>query len=614
LQTLRWLLVTGEALPPELCREWGRAYPGVPLVNAYGPTECSDDVTHHFIHEPPAAGVVQMPIGRPIQNTRLYILDEHLRPVPVGVFGEVYVGGVGVGRGYLGDPRRTAGVFTPDPFGDEPGARLYRTGDLARYLPGGEIEFAGRIDHQVKVHGFRIELGEVEAALARHGGVRESVVVAAGQGEQRLIAYVVAAQDGAPDAVELRGFLKERLPEYMIPSAFVTLEAMPLLANGKVNRRALPAPEQALAAAERTYTAPRNDVEAALVEIWEELLGVSPVGVTDNFFDLGGHSLLAVRMTARIQKQFGREIPLAKLFQGATVEYLAEVLGQRTEAPPWSPLVPIRPEGSKRPLFCVHALGGDVLSFYHLSRHLQDDQPLYALQAPRLHELRDAFISIEEYAAKYVEAIRRVQPEGPYLLGGYSFGGTVVFEMARQLRAQGQELGLLAIFDTLAPSLAHVLPSMDDTDLLVGLAWAEARAREKFLRLSAEHMRRLEPEARLEYFIEEMRRAEITPMEIELEMLRSFLTGFRSRQEASRLYRPAGDYEGRLTLFRCEQPDEETQAYLKQGGVDELDPAYGWGAHVSAPVEIHVVPGHHNVLFLEPHVRDLARSITAVLA
>jgi amino acid adenylation domain-containing protein len=326
LQRLRWLILTGEALPPELCRGWLRLFPRTPLLNAYGPTECSDDVTHQRIHEPPAEGAARVPIGVPVINTRLYVLDRGLRPAPAGVAGELYVGGEGVGRGYLNEPARTAGVFVPDPFSREQGARLYRTGDLVRRLPGGELDFLGRLDQQVKLRGFRIELGEIEAALCEHEAVRECVVLAREDepGDKRLVAYVVAEVGAAPGADELRAHLKDRLPDYMAPSAFVALDALPLNSNGKVDRRALPAPESGRSAAAPTFAPPRTPTETALAQMWAETLRVERVGLDDNFFDLGGHSLNATQLVSRVRARFGVDLQLADFFAAATVRGAAE--------------------------------------------------------------------------------------------------------------------------------------------------------------------------------------------------------------------------------------------------------------------------------------------------
>jgi amino acid adenylation domain-containing protein len=325
LPALRWLLMTGEALSPDLCRQWLNAYPQIPLMNAYGPTECSDDVTHYAIERPPLEGIITVPIGRPIANTQLYILDSNLRMVPIGVGGELYVGGRGVGRGYVDDALRTAVAFVPDLFDVEPGARLYRTGDLARYMPCGNIEFLGRIDSQVKIRGFRIELGEIESALCKHPAVREAVALAweATPHDRRLVAYVVP-QTESPTVIELRGFLKESLPEYMVPEVFIMMDALPLTANGKLDLRALPAPAAQRPLQAQHLAAPRTPIEETLAGLWKEVLNVEQVGIQDNFFDLGGHSLIAIKLVSRIRTEFNVELALADFFAAATIEALGE--------------------------------------------------------------------------------------------------------------------------------------------------------------------------------------------------------------------------------------------------------------------------------------------------
>ncbi|HEY0606557.1 MAG TPA: amino acid adenylation domain-containing protein, partial [Herpetosiphonaceae bacterium] len=391
LAALRWIIPTGEALPPEVCRRWLATYPHIPLLNAYGPTECSDDVTHHVIRELPAAQTVHIPIGRPIPNLRMYVLDRWLSPVPVGVPGELYVGGVGVGRGYRHDPGKTAEVFVPDPFSrpDETGgARLYKTGDRVRYRADGAIEFLGRIDYQVKLRGYRIELGEIEAALAQHPAVRESLVIVREDvpGRQQLVAYVVGEQknkeqrnkEQRPEGTKnqeprtknqgdetdgsrspgghpvlgsaLREFLAQRLPEYMIPSAFVLLDALPLTPNGKVDRRALPAP--AFTGDETTaFVAPRTPTEELLAAIWADVLGVGKIGSRDRFFELGGHSLLATQVLARVRDAFDVDLPLRTLFESAM---LADLAGQIDRARSQQPgdamaLVPV-PHAGQAPV------------------------------------------------------------------------------------------------------------------------------------------------------------------------------------------------------------------------------------------------------------------------
>jgi acyl-coenzyme A synthetase/AMP-(fatty) acid ligase/acyl carrier protein len=325
LSSLRWLLVTGEALRPELCDRWMSLYPGLPLMNAYGPTECSDDVTHYTVRERPSAGVIHMPVGRPVCNMRMYVLDRISMVVPSGVHGELLVGGVGVGRGYLKDPVRTAEVFTPDPFSTEMGGRLYKTGDLVRYLPDGNIEFRGRIDHQVKIRGHRIELAEIEVVLSLHPAIQQAILLARDDWprDKRLVAYVIPARQPAPMPIELHDFLKDRLPDYMVPSAFVMLDSLPLTANGKIDRAALPEAEKAQTTEATQFVAPETDLEKRLAEIWSELLEINEVGIFNNFFALGGHSLLAIRVVNRMNQAFKVNLSVRNIFEEPTIADLA---------------------------------------------------------------------------------------------------------------------------------------------------------------------------------------------------------------------------------------------------------------------------------------------------
>ncbi|XXY48792.1 amino acid adenylation domain-containing protein [Sorangium sp. So ce269] len=342
LSALRWLMPTGEALLPELCERWFRAFPRVPMVNAYGPTECSDDTSLHKLYRAPSRAWKYVPIHGCVANLRNYVLDERLEPVPDGVAGELCIGGVGVGRGYIADPGRTAQAFVPDPFAGTPGARMYRTGDLVRFLPDGSIEFLGRIDHQVKIRGFRIEIGEIEAALSLHPGVRGCVVLMRedGQDDRRLVAYVVPA--GHAESGALARHLQERLPAYMVPSAFVLLDAFPLLSNGKIDRRALPAPAGgALDAAEHVPAC--TPTEAVLADIWRDLLRVDPVGRFANFFTLGGHSLLATRLVSRVREAFGVELALRAVFEHQTLAELAVAIEQARDLDRAEATTPMEP-------------------------------------------------------------------------------------------------------------------------------------------------------------------------------------------------------------------------------------------------------------------------------
>ncbi|HLW60136.1 MAG TPA: amino acid adenylation domain-containing protein, partial [bacterium] len=442
---LRAVLFGGESAEPRWVAEVLKHGPPERLLNMYGPTEATTFACWYPVTGVPE-GATGVPIGRPISNTRIYLLDRHLIPVPIGVPGMLYVGGPGVARGYVRRPELDAERFIPDPFGAHPG-RLYRTGDAARYLPDGNIEFIGRMDQQVKIRGHRIEPGEIEAVLRQHPAVREVLVLAREDavGDKRLSAYVVPAQTSATG--DLRCFLKDRLPGYMIPAHIVVLDAFPLTPNGKIDRAKLPLPEDALPARSTAYAAPMTPLEHQLVQIWEECLQVRPIGIRDDFFELGGHSLLAVRLMSAIEEAVGRKLPLSTLFAGATVQHLAQALLQHPSATPWGPVTAIHPDGSRPPFFFLHGdLHGGGFYCRNLARALGPQQPFMALH-PHGLDGRPVPISIEAMAADRLATVRSIQPHGPYRLGGYCNGGLVAFEMARLLRAQGESVDLLALLD-----------------------------------------------------------------------------------------------------------------------------------------------------------------------
>ncbi|MEW6755954.1 MAG: AMP-binding protein, partial [Candidatus Latescibacterota bacterium] len=446
LEPLECLLFGGEAASPAHLARAASALPRTRLVNAYGPTETTVFATAWTVPDgcQAALGVL---IGQPLPGRRVYVLDERLEPVPVGVPGEVCIGGAAVAAGYHARPEQTAAHFVPDPFGP-PGSRLYRTGDLGRWTQGGELEFLGRRDGQVKIRGHRIEPGEIEGVLGQHPAVRRCAVLCRGEGEARmLVAYVVPATSAAQVTSLCPPYLAERLPAYLLPDRWACLESLPLAATGKVDRAALaatiPVPQAPVPAA---AAAPTDELERRLVGLWEEVLGVRPVGIRDSFFDLGGHSLLAVRLMRRAEDVVGRPLPLALLFQAATVERLAAAL--RHEGCPAPPsLVALQPSGYRPPLFCIPANMGNVhADLRGLVPGLGQGQPLYGLQ-----DGPDNPSGVRGLARRYLGQIRTVQPHGPYLLCGICGGGVVAFEMAQQLQAQGERVGLLALVEPAAP-------------------------------------------------------------------------------------------------------------------------------------------------------------------
>lgn len=608
LQPLRKLLLGGEALPPQLAAEVREKLPGR-LFNMYGPTETT---IWSACCEVTNTGGHNISIGRPIANTQILILDQHLLPAPVGVAGELCIGGDGLAIGYFNRPELTAEKFVPHPFSRRAGARLYKTGDLARFLQDGTIEFLGRVDRQVKLRGFRIELAEIEIALAHHAAVKEAVVVAieTGSGDRQLAAYIVPVRAGeTASAAELRSYLQQRLPEYMVPSVFVSLEALPLTNNGKVDRRALPPPDQARLSVERSVALPRDNLESQLAQIWREVLGIEgEIGITENFFELGGHSIRAVRLMAQVLKWFGQKLPLSAIFRGPTIEQLAEVLRGQAAAEEPSPLVPIQPRGSKRPFFCIHTGSGEVLSYEPWSRYLGADQPFYGLQDHMSYREEGEELSLEEIATHYLAAVKEVQPEGPYQLGGWSFGGLVAFEMAQQLKREGQEVCSLLLVDAPSPAFAQQVVDTDDATLLTILANQLTRSTmsHEEMKILVADLRQLNSEEQLNYLLRyfvETRNGDAYDTEYAMEFLRRQLRVFRSRENVTHQYKPQM-YHGRITLLR---PSEEPEEWK------QLDQTKGWGELSTEPVAIHRLPGNHQTMGLEPNVRSLAEKLRECL-
>ena len=584
-RSLRYVISGGEKLPLGVMREF-QELSRAELHHSYGPTETAIAATEWTCE----AGAEQVLIGRPIGNTQGYVLDGQMEPLPVGVAGELYIGGVGVGRGYAAQAALTADRFVPDRFSAEPGARLYRTGDLVRYDAEGQLEFVGRVDQQVKLRGYRIELGEIEAVLRRHEQVSAAVVVLnEADGDKRLVAYVVSeAEAGA-----LREYLQAQVPAYMVPAFFVALSDLPLLPNGKLNRRALPAPE-GMVLAETEYVAPRTATEELLADLWARVLRVNRVGINDNFFALGGHSLLAVQLMARIQASFGQHLPVASLFQGPTIEKLASLLHEQQHDHVASPLVAIQPNGEGLPFFCVHPVGGNVLCYNELSNHLGFERPFYGLQARGLAENQVPHTRIEDMAAYYIDAIRTVRPDGPYLLGGWSMGGVIAYEMAQQLEGQGQQVSLLALMD------ARPVTSVDDAAQWDELTLLSSFARDlglpvDDLQFSTDELDKLNSDELLSHVLQRAIDAGVVPGEIQLAHARRLFEVFKINVQALQSYRPEAS-STRVTL-------------LKAGEQEVADETMGWGALTSGEIEIHRVPGNHFTIVREPNVRSLAEQL-----
>jgi thioesterase domain-containing protein/acyl carrier protein len=663
---LRRLFVGGEALATADARR-ARELTGAPVYNLYGPTEATIDTT---VRECGGGGrgegqAMEL-IGRPVSNVRVYVLGGRGELRPIGVAGELYVGGAGIARGYVGRAGLTAERFVPDEYSEEAGARLYRTGDVVRWRSDGELEFIGRVDGQVKVRGYRIEVGEIEAALLQHEGVSECVVVAVDGGKgvgMRLVAYVVAdvgaagvvgaggggevgvkagaeAGIGVPggehvpggegvtdgmgvvgetglvageaglvgneaggkvDAEVLRSYLVGKLPGHMLPWRLVLIDALPLTPNGKVDRRALAGEKLYGLDESRKFVAPRDQVEFELCHIWQEVLGVERVGVTDNFFELGGHSLMATRMMFRVSQWMGKTVPLSVLFRESTVEKLAAYLGRDAEMTAQGSLVGVQTNGDGRPFFCVHPVGGNVFCYAELARRLGSDQPFYALQSRGLHGAQEPHERIEEMAAAYIEELRAVQPAGPYLLGGWSMGGVVAFEMARQLEHRGETVALLALMDVSSPTTDERGVEADEAMLLKNFAEDIGRLY-RHPSFSAEELRGFDPERRLAHLYEQAREANIIPPDLTLTDVGRFFEVFKNNVRAMSVYRPE-IVRARMVLFRSEE----------QTGEGETGASSGWRQFAGSGLEVVPVPGDHYSMVRAPHVERLAEKLRECL-
>lgn len=605
----RALVIGGEALRGDALAFWRTNAPATRLINEYGPTEATVGCC---VYELPADAPLPatVPIGRPIANTQLHVLDEQFQPAPSGTPGELFIGGAGLARGYLNNPELTAAKFIRNPFSPDPGAKLYRTGDSVRELPDGNLEFLGRLDDQVKIKGYRVELDEISAALCRHAAVREAVVVAREEspGRKQLVAYVVPERE-APATDQLRDYLRQKLPEYMLPGAFVVLGEMPLTPNGKIDRRALPRWTHLRPAMSQVLTPARTTTERELKRIWEETLGVSPAGVHDNFFELGGDSLSAVQLLLRVQAVFGVNLSSSSLIHGGTIAAMARDIDSPSGANFWSPVVELQRGGSRPPIFFAHPVGGEIFGYAAIARYLGPEQPFFGLQARGFDGVEPPHTRIEEMAECYVEAILRIQPHGPFRLGGYSLGGIIAFEMAQQLQRRGHGVEFLAMLDATAPSedggrwtARSVLNLLRNTPYWLVDHVLRRPTRDVIAdvrRRVARIARRVAPASAGDGGAAAPAIADIMDV---TQLPESHRRVVAALYQAGTSYVPR-PYPGRITLFRV-----RAQPLMDSHGRDK-----GWARLAEKGVEIRVVPGNHKNLYDEPHVRALARAIEDVL-
>jgi amino acid adenylation domain-containing protein len=623
-KALRLTIVGGEKILPAAVNDWLEylAQQGksdrLQILNTYGPTETTVTATIYPIPALSNTPLGEIPIGRPLERVRAYILDRHQQLVPIGVPGELHIGGDCLALGYLNQPELTIEKFIPDPFGGvgDRRSRLYKTGDLARYLPDGNIEYLGRIDNQVKIRGFRIELGEIESVLSQHPDVLNAVAIARedASGNKRLVAYVVAQNPVTLTPAKLRQFLNQKLPEYTIPSVFVVLDKFPLTPNGKIDRRALPVTDlTARIDTETSYLAPKNALEARLMAIWIEVLGIEKLGVGDNFFELGGHSLLAINIFRKIERQWGQNLPLTTILQYPTIAELATVIAPiatdleraNRQLPEWKSLVKIeRGSSIEPPLFFIHDLSGGVLLYRQIAEWMRSDRTIYGLQPRGLDGRTPPIESISEMAANYIEEILQVQPEGSYHLIGYSFGGLVAFEIARQLQLQGREVGLLAIIDISAPKLLgavdrEILPPDQSHRNYLWLASClslnpyqqidDIRDRLRF------HLTMGKLRLPYRFYLRYIKRAlsELGSLDI-----------YRTNELAFDNYVAPSSYPGRVTLFYS---DREVPSLA-------VDPMLNWDKLATGGVELHYIRGsNHDTIVRVPYINVLSDKLISVL-
>ena len=588
---LRLVIFGGEALEMQSLKPWfdrhGDQCPQ--LVNMYGITE----TTVHVTYRPLTSADVKSGsvIGIPIPDLKVYILDRNRQLAPIGVPGELYVGGAGVARGYLNRPELTAEKFVVNPFTAKQGDRLYRSGDLARYLPSRDLEYLGRMDDQVKIRGFRIELGEIESVLAGLAGVREAVVVAREDvsGDKRLAAYLTANGGDLPKVSELRSLLQAKLPEYMVPSAFVTLDQFPLTPNGKVDRKALPRPE--LQSEPAGFMPPVTATEKALAEIWGEILGIKQVGLHDNFFELGGHSLQTLRVITAIHKQLGKTVAVASLFTAPTIFQLSRLLDENGNVAVVTLSDGLRGKGAGAPLFYIPGMEGYEFLPRALARHLNEGCRYYdGLQYPGLNGNEPMPGSVEEIAAYLIPQIQRISPHGPYYLTGWSFGGVIAFEVARQLEARGVKDQLVLLLDSYCPGRGlRKRSTVEIVDLFQRhLSTLNRMERAVFLRDLAIN--------KLRFLLSSMKR----PLRSKSKEGPTPL--MQAARQAARKYHP-GCYGGRVVLFQI----EDWEFY---GGFRFApNPTFGWGELVRGGLEIIRVPGDHISMMNEPAVSKVAERI-----
>ena len=595
LPSLQTIIVAGEACSPELVKKWSQ---GRNFFNGYGPTEgsvCATIAKYTSFNE-------KITIGRPIPNVQVYILDPHLQPVPIGVPGELHIGGAGLARGYLDRPDLTAEKFIEVNLLGKT-ERIYKTGDLAKWRNDGNIEFLGRIDHQIKLRGFRIELGEIEAVLLKHPVVKEVIVnLHKTENNQQLVAYVT----GEPIddlSQQLKQHLKTYLPDYMIPSQIIRLDEFPLTPNGKIDRQALPHPNHE---SHSLYEAPRNNIEQQLTEIWSLIVECEKISIHDNFFDLGGHSILAIKLLNEIQKNFNQELSLTSLFQNPTIAQLAQQLSQFEVQPSISDLLVLQASGQKTPIFCVAGANGHAFYFRDFAMNFADEHPVYGLETPGRDGSHPLPISVEDHASSLIETLQQKQPKGPYILTGYSSGCSVALEMAFQLEQQGETISLLGIFDAGLVANPDYITQRSDLDWIWNMIERIEAVKGISLGLNYEQLAaQSDDQNRWDLAAEALYHHNVLPEHSTLSLLKTNLEVMKRVTLNYADYQPNFVISAPIVLFRAQDVKEiVVQEHQAMSHYEQSD--WGWQPYSNKAVQVVSVPGNHGQMLYEPNVKILA--------
>ena len=602
------ILCGGEAMPKELAFDLVRKCKE--LWNMYGPTETTvwSTVEKVEINDNDRTGYINL--GKPIDNTLIYVLNTEFLPVPVGYPGELFIGGDGLAKGYFNLPEMTKDRFLPDPFSAVSGARMYRTGDLVQQTEEGKLEFLNRVDSQVKIRGFRIELGEIESALTQYPTIDNNVVIVREDtpGDKKLVAYIIKKDNQVTDIADLRIFLKTKIPDYMVPSAFVFIEQFPLTPNGKIDRKVLPPPEVAAPSQSKVYLKPATETEKKLAVIWSEVLKIKQIGIDEDFFEIGGHSMIAVTLMVKIEKELGVRLPLAVLFDHGTIQEMALLLDEKAEPVNWGSLVPIRSKGSKKPLYLVHGAGLNLLLYTTIVAHLDPDQPVFGLQAKGLDGIDEPLYSIEEIAAYYNEEILKVDKSGTYSLAGFSMGGQLAYEMAKQLVEAGLKVSFLGVFDTVSENASDMnIPIFKRYLLRVDRIFHQA-----YWIIGT--FTRMPWNKKYEFFTLKMSTLKKKIMKND-DLNKPIGASVGKQSELPKYLHKVHQanylalekyilppYPGKLHLFRA----RDQKFYIKE------PIAYGWDEFVDEVV-IHHIPGEHSTIFAPPNDELFARTLQKCL-